>query len=33
MLSRRKVTLQPIGMPSRNLKPAIAFLAIVTTGF
>ena len=33
MRSRRKVTMQPIGTPSRSLKLAIAFLALVTTGF
>ena len=33
MRSRRSVTLQPIGMPSRSLKPAIDFLARVITGF
>jgi hypothetical protein len=33
MRSRRSVTLAPIGMPSRSLKVAIAFLARVTTGF
>ena len=29
----RSVTLQPIGRPLRILKPAIAFLASVFTGF
>jgi large subunit ribosomal protein L5 len=29
----RKVTLQPIGQPSRNLNPAIDFLALVIIGF
>ena len=33
MRSRRKVTLQPIGMPSRSLNWAIDFLALVMTGF
>ena len=33
MRSRRKVTLQPIGMPSRSLNCAIDFLALVITGF
>ena len=33
MRSRRKVTMQPIGTPSRSLKFAIAFFARVTTGF
>ena len=33
ILSPRKVTLQPIAWPSLNLKPAIDFLALVTTGF
>ena len=32
MRSRRKVTMQPIGTPSRSLKFAIAFFARVTTG-
>ena len=31
--SPRKVTLVPIGIPSRKRKPAIDFLAVVTTGF
>ena len=29
----RSVTLQPMSWPSRILKPAIAFLALVLTGF
>ena len=33
MRSRRRVTLQPIGMPSRSLNWAIDFLALVITGF
>ena len=33
MRSPRSVTMAPIGMPSRSLKLAIAFLAFVTTGF
>ena len=33
MRAERSVTLQPIGRPSRILKPAIAFLATVFTGF
>ena len=33
MRASRRVTLQPIGMPSRSLKPAIDFLAFVITGF
>ena len=33
MRSRRSVTLQPIGQPSRILKPAIDLRALVTTGF
>ena len=33
MRSRRSVTLQPIGMPSRSLNWAIDFLALVITGF
>ena len=33
MRVRRSVTLVPIGRPSRILKPAIAFLATVFTGF
>ena len=33
MRSRRSVTLQPIGMPSRSLKLAIDLRARVTTGF
>ena len=33
MRSRLKVTMQPIGTPSRNLKFAIAFFALVITGF
>ena len=33
MRSRRRVTLQPIGMPSRSLNCAIDFFAFVTTGF
>ena len=32
MRSRRKVTLQPIGMPSRSLNWAIDFFALVITG-
>ena len=32
MRSRRRVTMQPIGTPSRSLKFAIAFFARVTTG-
>ena len=32
MRSPRSVTLQPMGMPSRILKPAIEFLARVITG-
>src|SRR5213082_3148723 len=32
MRSRRSVTMQPIGMPSRSLKLAMAFFARVTTG-
>ena len=33
MRSRRSVTLQPIGMPSRSLNCAIDFFALVITGF
>jgi hypothetical protein len=33
MFSPRSVTLQPIGMPSRSLKPAIDLRASVVTGF
>ena len=33
MRALRSVTLQPIGRPLRILKPAIAFFAIVFTGF
>ena len=33
MRALRSVTLQPIGRPSRILKPAIAFFASVFTGF
>ena len=33
MRAWRSVTLQPIAMPSRSLKPAIDFLALVTSGF
>ena len=33
MRSRRRVTLQPIGMPSRSLNCAIDFFALVITGF
>ena len=33
MRSPRSVTLAPIALPSRSLKPAIDFLARVTTGF
>ena len=33
MRSRRRVTLQPIGMPSRSLNCAIDFFALVMTGF
>jgi hypothetical protein len=33
MRSRRSVTLQPIGMPSRSLNWAIDFFALVMTGF
>ena len=29
----RKVTMQPIAMPSRSLNAAIDFFAFVTTGF
>ena len=32
MRAPRSVTLQPIGMPSRSLKPAIDFLALVISG-
>src|SRR6478735_5122267 len=32
MRSPRSVTLQPMGMPSRSLKPAIEFFARVITG-
>ena len=32
MRSPRRVTLQPMGMPSRILKPAIEFLARVISG-
>ena len=32
MRAPRSVTLQPIGMPSRSLKPAIDFLAFVIRG-
>ena len=33
MRSPRSVTLAPIALPSRSLKPAIDFLALVTIGF
>ena len=33
MRALRSVTLQPIGRPLRILNPAIAFFAIVFTGF
>ena len=33
MRSRRSVTIAPIFWPSRSLKIAIDFLALVTTGF
>ena len=33
MRSRRSVTAQPIGMPSRSLKPAIDFFAFRTVAF
>jgi len=33
MRSRRSVTLQPTGQPSRILKPAIEVFALVMTGF
>ena len=33
MRSRRSVTMQPIGQPSRILKPATDLRALVTTGF
>ncbi len=33
MRTPRSVTMQPIGTPSRILKPAIAFFDLVTTGF
>ena len=33
MRSRRSVTLEPIGMPSRSLKVAIELRDLVTTGF
>ena len=32
MRAPRSVTLQPIGMPSRSLKPAIDFFALVISG-
>ena len=31
--SPRRVTLAPMALPSRSLKPAIDFLALVTTAF
>ncbi len=31
--SPRKVTLAPMALPSRSLKPAMDFLARVTSGF
>ena len=33
MRSPRRVTLAPMALPSRSLKPAIDFLALVTIGF
>ena len=33
MRSPRSVTLAPMALPSRSLKPAIDFLALVTSGF
>ena len=33
MRTPRRVTMQPMGTPSRILKPAMAFLDFVTTGF
>src|ERR1043165_5820962 len=33
MRSPRRVTLTPMALPSRSLKPAIDFLALVTSGF
>ena len=33
MRSPRRVTLAPMALPSRSLKPAIDFLALVTSGF
>src|SRR5579875_3281679 len=33
MRSPRRVTMQPMDMPSRSLKAAMDFLALVTTGF
>ena len=33
MRSPRRVTLTPMALPSRSLKPAIDFLARVTSGF
>ena len=33
MRSPRSVTLAPIALPSRSLKPAIDFFALVTSGF
>ena len=33
MRSPRSVTMAPIDMPSRSLKAAMDFLALVTTGF
>jgi hypothetical protein len=33
MRSPRRVTLAPIDWPSRTLKPAMDFLALVTSGF
>ena len=33
MRSPRRVTLAPMALPSRSLKPAIDFLALVMIGF
>src|SRR6266704_329970 len=33
MVSPRRVTMAPMGMPSRTLKAAMDFLALVVTGF
>ena len=33
MRSPRRVTLAPMALPSRSLKPAIDFLALVMSGF